>query len=73
MQWRRMHREECGQQVKGEGPPPRLSAFEATSRGLCPQYKKDKLLLERVQWRTTRIIKDVEHLSYEETPGVGPV
>lgn len=37
-----------------------------------PQYEKDKLLLERVQGRTTRMIKDLEHLSYEERlPGAG--
>ncbi|PKU41408.1 hypothetical protein llap_8291 [Limosa lapponica baueri] len=32
----------------------------------APQFKKDRELLERVQWRATKIIKGMEHLSYEE-------
>jgi len=32
----------------------------------APQFKKDEELLERVQWRATRIIKGLEHLFYEE-------
>ncbi|GAB0180631.1 mitochondrial enolase superfamily member 1 [Grus japonensis] len=31
-----------------------------------PQFKKDKELLERVQRRATRMIRELEHLSYEE-------
>ncbi|PKU48203.1 hypothetical protein llap_1482 [Limosa lapponica baueri] len=31
-----------------------------------PQFKKDRELLERVQQRATKIIKGLEHLSYEE-------
>ena len=31
-----------------------------------PQYKKDRELLERVQRRDTKMIKGLEHLSYEE-------
>ncbi|KAJ7424887.1 hypothetical protein WISP_26189 [Willisornis vidua] len=32
-----------------------------------PQYKKDKELMERIQERATKMIRDLEHLSYEET------
>ncbi|PKU43424.1 hypothetical protein llap_6282 [Limosa lapponica baueri] len=31
-----------------------------------PQFKKDRELLERVQWRATMMIKGMEHLSYKE-------
>jgi len=31
-----------------------------------PWYKKCRDLLERAQWRATKMIKDLEHLSYEE-------
>jgi len=32
----------------------------------APQFKRDEELLERVQWRATRMIRRLEHLSYEE-------
>jgi len=31
-----------------------------------PQFQKDKDLLEGVQWRATKVMKDLEHLLYEE-------
>jgi len=32
----------------------------------APHFKKDEELLERVQWWATRIVRGLEHLSYEE-------
>ncbi|GAB0185972.1 mitochondrial enolase superfamily member 1 [Grus japonensis] len=32
----------------------------------APQFKKDRELLERVQQKATRMIRGLEHLSYEE-------
>jgi len=32
----------------------------------APQFKKDEELLERVQQRATRMMRGLEHLSYEE-------
>ncbi|PKU30007.1 hypothetical protein llap_19688 [Limosa lapponica baueri] len=32
----------------------------------APQFKKDKELLERVQQRAMKMIRGLEHLSYEE-------
>ncbi|GAB0181641.1 hypothetical protein GRJ2_000629400 [Grus japonensis] len=32
----------------------------------APQFKKDRELLGRVQWRATRMMRGLEHLSYEE-------
>ncbi|KAJ7416717.1 hypothetical protein WISP_69335 [Willisornis vidua] len=31
-----------------------------------PQYKRDMELLEKIQWRATKIIRGLEHLFYEE-------
>jgi len=42
---------------------PRL---EYCVRFWAPQFKRDEELLERVQWRTTKVMRVLEHLSYEE-------
>ena len=31
-----------------------------------PHYRKDVVALDRVQWRFTRMLPGMEHLSYEE-------
>ena len=35
-----------------------------------PQYRKDMELLEQVQGRATKMIRGLEHLSYEEGTGL---
>ena len=31
----------------------------------APQFKKDRELLKRIQWRTTELMRGLEHLLYE--------
>ena len=60
-----------GQQIDKGDPSPLLCPGDATSGILCPVLsyllqKKERDLLERVQWRATKTLKGLEHRSYEE-------
>ena len=39
----------------------------------APQYKRNMELLERVQWKATKMMRGLEHLSYEDRLRAGPV
>ena len=41
--------------------------LEYCIQGLGPQHKKDVVLLEQVQRRVTKMIRRLQHLSYEES------
>ena len=61
-----LHWKRSGQQGEGGDCAPLLSSWEAPSGVLCLQYRKDVELSEQVQSRATKMIRGLEHLSYEE-------
>jgi len=34
----------------------------------APQFKKDRELLKKAQWRATKMMRGLKHLPYEERP-----
>lgn len=52
-----------------QGAPSSLfspSELECCAQFSYPQFKVEKELLERGQWGSTKMVRDVEHLSYAE-------
>jgi len=69
-----LHQKKCGQQVEGgdssrlflSGETSVLRFWSPVSTHGSPQHRKDTDLLEQVRRRATKMIRGMEHLSYEE-------
>jgi len=63
-----LQQQKCGQQVKGGDSAPLLCSGETppTIMHLEPSAQEDMDLLELVQRKSTKKIRGLEHLSYEE-------
>jgi len=72
-----LHQEKLGQQVEGGHSAPLLCSGETPPGVLCPAlehcvqlwsplHDKDMDVLDRVQRRATKMIRGLEHLSYED-------
>ncbi|KAJ7408785.1 hypothetical protein BTVI_58542 [Pitangus sulphuratus] len=62
-----LHQKKYVQQVKGEDSAPLLTwepYFQSCIQICSPQYVKDVHLLEQIQRRATKIIRELEYLSY---------
>jgi len=66
-----LHPQQCGQQGEGGDSVPLYCALARPHQESCtqlwsPQHRKDMDLLEWVQKKATKMIRGLEHLSYEE-------
>jgi len=61
-----LHTKKCDQQVKREDFPPLLCSLGYCIQLWDLQHKKETDLSEQVQWKITKVVRGLEHVSYEE-------